>query len=98
MEELLKIAYRNFMNTENADSSEMVRIINKNWGNAEAAINRLEDILNADLFYDINAEICDGIADVQEAAFIAGFSYCAKFMTNGKVDFFANVEKGGVAE
>lgn len=97
MEELLKIAYQNFMNTENADSSEAVRIMNKHWEIAEDAIDRLKGILNADLFYDINEAIRNGIADVQEAAFIAGFSYCAKFMTNGKVDFFP-CDKGGVEE
>lgn len=97
MEELLKIAYQNFMNTEKADSSEVVRIMNKHWESAETAINQLENILNTDLFYDINEAIRNGIADVQEAAFIAGFSYCAKFMTNGKVDFFP-CDKGGEEE
>lgn len=97
MEELLKIAYRNFMNTENARTSGEIRIINKNWENAETAINKLKGILNAELFYKTNEAICEGIADVQEAAFIAGFSYCAKFMTNGKTDFFP-CDKGGGEE
>lgn len=95
MEELLKIAYRNFLDTEDANTSEEVRIINKHWENAEKAINELKSILNADLFYKTNEAICEGIADVQEAAFIAGFSCCAKFMTNGKVNFFPDSEKGG---
>ena len=60
---------------------------------AEDAIARLRDILNPSLFQNIDESIRDGIADVQEASFIAGFSYCAKFLTNGKIDFFP--EKGG---
>lgn len=96
MEELLKIAYQNFMDTENVSTSGEIRIINKHWESAENAIGKLKDILNAELFYETNEAIREGIADVQEAAFIAGFSYCAKFMTNGKVDFFPS-DKGGAA-
>lgn len=94
MEELLKIAYRNFMDTNDMNNSEEVCIINKKWETAEEAIARLKDILNPILFQDVNEAICDGIADVQEASFIAGFSYCTKFLTNGKIDFFPK-EKGG---
>ncbi len=94
MEELLKIAYQNFMDTNDMNNSEEVCIINKKWETAEEAIARLKDILNPILFQDVNEAICDGIADVQEASFIAGFSYCAKFLTNGKTDFFPK-EKGG---
>ena len=93
MEELLKIAYRNFMDTKDMNNSEEVCIINKNWETVKDAIARLRDILNPSLFQNIDESIRDGIADVQEASFIAGFSYCAKFLTNGKIDFFP--EKGG---
>lgn len=52
MEELLKIAYRNFLETENVATSEEVRIINKHWENEKSTISQLKDILNADLFYN----------------------------------------------
>lgn len=94
MEELLKIVYRNFMDTEDAKNSERVRTINASWEKSEIGLKRLKEVLSENLYKELYDYFYDGLADVQEAAFICGFSYCAKFMTNGKVDFFS-VEEGG---
>lgn len=93
MEELLRIAYHNFMDTEDTNTSESVRIINRNWKNITEALAKLEKILSTELFQEIYELISDGAGDIQEAAFIAGFSQCAKFITNGKVNFFAVQEE-----
>ena len=89
MEEMLKIVYWSFLNNETADTSECVRIINKNWQTTEEALSDLKDILSEKIFDEIYDKIRTGASDIQEAAFIAGFSCCAKFMSNGKVDLFA---------
>lgn len=89
MEEMLKIVYRSFLNSETAETSECVRIINKNWETTEDAINVLRDVVSDKIFDDLYDKITSGASDIQEAAFIAGFSCCAKFMSNGKVDLFA---------
>lgn len=90
MEELLKIAYRNFLNNEEVETSKSAQIMNEHWKGIEDALGRLEDILSEKLFVEIYNLIADGAADVQEAAFIAGFAYCAKFLTNGKTDLLPN--------
>lgn len=90
MEELLKIAYKNFMDTEDVTNSKSVRIINEQWNKTEEAMKKFKDILSEKLFTEINDIVYYGSADLQEAAFIAGFSYCAKFLTNGKTDLLPN--------
>ena len=89
MEEMLKIVYLSFLNSETPDTSECIRIINKNWETTEEALNELEDIVSRKIFDELYDKITSGASDIQEAAFIAGFSCCAKFMSNGKVDLFA---------
>lgn len=90
MEELLKIAYKNFMDTEDVTNSKSVRIINEQWEKTEESMEKFKDILSEKLFAEINDIVYYGSADLQEAAFIAGFSYCAKFLTNGKTDLLPN--------
>lgn len=88
MEEMLKIVYRSFLNSETAETSECVRIINKNWETTEDAINVLRDVVSDKIFDDLYDKITSGASDIQEAAFMAGFAQCAKFMSNGKIEFF----------
>lgn len=89
MEELLKIAYANFINEKDATNSESVRIINENWESVLKGLDMIKDVLSERRYEEIYDLIYNGSADVQEAAFIAGFSYCAKFLTNGKVEFLS---------
>lgn len=95
MEELLKIIYRNFIETETISTSEELRIM----GDAELKLydslkEKLKGVLGEEMYEEVDALVTDVVADINEASFIAGFSYCAKFLTNGKTNFFP---KGGVA-
>lgn len=89
MEELLKIAYREFLNEKDAKNSESVRIINEQWKNIDKALDIIRDTLSDKLYDELYDLITTSSSDVQEAAFIAGFAYCAKFLTNGKVEFLS---------
>lgn len=77
MEELLRIAYRNFIETEDMETSESVRIINRHWKQTEEALEELEKILSTELYQKIYDLITCGASDIQEAAFVAGFLQCA---------------------
>lgn len=89
MEELLKIAYREFLNEKDTENSESVRIINAQWKNVDKALDIIRDTLSDKLYDELYDLITMGSSDVQEAAFIAGFAYCAKFLTNGRVEFLS---------
>ena len=87
MEEMLKILYRSFLETE-SESSESLRIIYESQKQVDEALNELEDVVSSKLFDELYDKITDGMSDAREAAFMAGFAQCAKFMSNGKIDFF----------
>lgn len=89
MEELLKIAYREFLNEKDERNSESVKLINSQWKKIDKAMDIIRETLSDKLNDELYDLIVDGSGDVQEAAFIAGFSYCAKFLTNGKVEFLS---------
>lgn len=90
MEEFLKIAYRNFLDCNDENNSKEIRIINASWKGIDEELDILRGILSDKLFDEAYDKITDSIADIQEANFIAGFAYCAKFLTNGKTDLFPN--------
>lgn len=95
MEELLKIVYRNFLCEEDEKSSRELRNIRSQLKDVETAMEKIEKLLNWDLYSEISELVYDGIAELQEAAFMAGFSQCAKIMSNGKIDFMPNETKLG---
>lgn len=90
MEELLKIAYRNFMEENDEKNSKEIRIINASWKGIDEELDDLREILSDKLFDKTYDKITDSVSDIQEAGFIAGFAYCAKFLTNGKTNLFPN--------
>ena len=87
MEEMLKILYRSFLETE-SESSGSLRIIYESQKQVDEALNELEDVVSSKLFNELYDKITDGMSDAKEAAFMAGFAQCAKFMSHGKIDFF----------
>ncbi len=94
MEEMLKIIYLDFINTEDMNTSEELRIM----GDAELKLyanleEKLNGVLDEEMYKEVDTLVTDGAGDIEEAAFIAGFAYCAKFLTHGKTDFFPK-EKG----
>lgn len=90
MEELLKIAYRNFLDTNDESTSKGIRIINQATAEIDEELDALRKVLSNELFDEAWDKISGGVAEVQEAAFIAGFACCAKFLTNGKTDLLPN--------
>lgn len=95
MEEILKVIYCNFLTTEE-ESSAAMKIIGEKETEIDEALNELEEVLSGKLFDKFFDKITEGVSDIKEAAFIAGFAQCAKFMTNGKVDFLGTYgQKGG---
>lgn len=91
MEELLKMAYWNFLNENDESNSKEVRIINKAQKGIDEELYELREILSDKLFDKVYDKITESVSDIQEANFIAGFAYCAKFLTNGKTDLFPNI-------
>lgn len=90
MEELLKMAYMNFINDKELIQSKSGKMIDKALIMSGEKLEKLQPILNEDLYDEIYDSVMAGIEKVQETAFIVGFAYCAKFLTNGKIDLFPN--------
>ena len=89
MEELLKLVYRNFLNEETTETDPSIISINEQWSKVAEAFGKLEAVLNENLCEEVYDKITECLSDVQEIAFVAGFAQCAKFMSNGKIDFLA---------
>lgn len=86
MEELLKIVYRDFLDTNDENNSKSIRMINEATLGIDKELDTLRDVLSDKLFDEAWDNITDGVSDLQEAAFISGFACCAKLITNGKID------------
>jgi len=50
-------------------------------------VEELEDILSVSLNIKIYDTFCDSCMEVEQNAFIAGFSYACKCLSNGKIEF-----------
>lgn len=57
----------------------------------EELVEKLEDILSVNLNNEIYEIYCDGCLEIEENAFIEGFAYACKCLSNGKIEL-----KGGV--
>lgn len=88
MKELIEIAYRSFMDDYDAKDCKAVRLINESWEDITNELDKLREILSDALYDEAYDKITDGAAEVQRNAFIVGFAYCAKFLSNGKSDLF----------
>ena len=75
MEEFAKMIYSQWQNEDNTIS----------WDDYNEVIGKLYEILNDKLADDIERTINKRVWKVQENAFIAGFSYACKCLSNGKV-------------
>lgn len=83
MEYFAKMIYEQWINSQDAEGY--------NWGDYDEAWERVYDILNGKLASEIERSVNKKVWDVQEKAFIAGFSYACKCLSNGKINL-----KGGV--
>lgn len=76
MEEFAKMIYSQWQNEDNTIS----------WDDYDEVIGKLYEILNDKLADDIERTINKRVWKVQENAFIEGFSYACKCLSNGKVN------------
>lgn len=49
--------------------------------------NKMEEILSVNLLNDLYDAFCDSCREVEENAFIEGFAYACKCLSNGKIEF-----------
>jgi hypothetical protein len=76
MEEFAKMIYSQWQNEDNTIS----------WDDYNEVIGKLYEILNSKLADNIERTINKRVWKVQENAFIAGFSYACKCLSNDKVN------------
>ena len=79
MDEFAKMIYEQWFRSE--ESEEF------NWGDYDKEVAKLYDILNEKVADELERSINKKVWDVQEKAFIAGFAYACKCLSNGKIEF-----------
>lgn len=78
MEEFAKMIYKKWFEEEAGNLS---------WGDYDKAVAKIHEILKEELAEEIECSINKNVWDIQERAFIAGFSYACKCLSNGKIEF-----------
>lgn len=53
----------------------------------EQLIERLDKILSVELNNEIYDSYCDSCLEIEESAFIEGFAYACRCLSNGKIEF-----------
>lgn len=80
MNEFAKMIYEQWIGTQEGEDF--------NWGDEyDEAWKKLYEILNESLALQIECSVNKRVWQVQEDAFIAGFGYACKCLSNGKIDF-----------
>lgn len=79
MDEFAKMIYEQWFRSEEAESF--------NWGDYDKEFSKLYDILSEKVADAFERSINKKVWDVQEKAFIAGFSYACRCLSNGKIEF-----------
>lgn len=82
MEEFAKMIYEQWCK-ENEDRDLFFK-------KGEELNDRLHDILSVSLLNDLYDLYCDGCSEIEENAFIQGFAYACKCLSNGRIEL-----KGG---
>ena len=78
MNEFAKMIYEQWCNSQ--DGEEF------NWGEYDEVWNKLYEILNEKVATDIECSVNKKVWEVQEKAFMAGFGYACKCLSNGKIE------------
>lgn len=84
MEEFAKMIYRQWRNSLAEGSDEYNDI---DWADYNEAIARLHDFLNENIANELEYAINRNVWTVEQNAFIAGFGYACKCLSNGKIEF-----------
>lgn len=78
MNEFAKMIYEQWEKTQEGEEF--------NWGEYDEVWNKLYDILNEKVATDIECSVNKKVLEVQEKAFMAGFGYACKCLSNGKIE------------
>ena len=78
MNEFAKMIYEQWLHSQ--DGEEF------NWGEYDEVWKNLYDILNDKVATDIECSVNKKVWEVQEKAFMAGFGYACKCLSNGKIE------------
>ena len=77
---------------------EFVKLIYESWANdnegrnlffqsGDKLMEELEKVLSVELQNKIYDTFCDSCIEIEQNAFIAGFAYATKCLSNGKIEF-----------
>ena len=79
MDEFAKMIYEQWEKTQEGENFEWGDGYNETW-------QKLYDILNDKVATEIECSVNKKVWEVQEKAFIAGFGYACKCLSNGKIE------------
>ena len=77
MEEFAKMIYEQWRNSQEGEYFD--------WGDYDEEWKRLYDILNEKVATNLECSVNKRVWEIEEKAFIAGFGYACKCLSNGKV-------------
>lgn len=90
MEQFARMIYEQWINaTDECDYGNGASI---DWGDYGETVNKIYEFLNEKIATDLECAINKGVWKVQENAFIAGFGYACKCLSNGKIDLKGGIE------
>lgn len=81
MNEFAKMIYEQWSRQEENEERNLF------FKNGEILLDELEKILSVDLQNKIYNTFCESCLEIEQNAFIAGFSYACKCLSNGKIEF-----------
>lgn len=79
MDEFAKMIYEQWEKTQEGENFEWGEGYNETW-------QKLYDILNDKVATEIECSVNKKVWEVQEKAFMAGFGYACKCLSNGKIE------------
>lgn len=83
MEEFARMIYQKWREQTDGKGNAVNDI---DWGEYENATSKIYDFLNEKLATDLECAINKRVWKVEENAFIAGFGYACKCLSNGKIE------------
>ncbi|MDE6914928.1 MAG: hypothetical protein K2P35_14735 [Lachnospiraceae bacterium] len=81
MHEFAEMIYNQWRNKEEE---------NMDWGDYYEIVSRIYDFLNEKIAQELECAINTRVWKVEENAFIAGFSYACKCLSDGKIELKSN--------
>lgn len=80
MDEFLTMIYRTYTESTESEKSYFGE-------DTEKLMNELDAILSKDLVMKIDGLFIDSAAEIEKNAFMDGFTYACKCLSNGKIEF-----------